>query len=369
MTPFRIEARSGAARAGVVTTPHGEFHTPSFMPVGTQGAVKALHPDEVRACGAEVVLCNAYHLALRPGADVVERLGGLHRFMGWDGPILTDSGGYQLVSLDAVARVDDDSATFVSPYDGSRMRVTPEDAIGIQRRLGADILMCLDHPVAWGADPGAMEAATVRTHRWAERCRAMHPGDGRLLFGIVQGGFEPASRVESARRITAIGFDGIAIGGLSVGEPLDVMLEMTALSVAEVPDSLPRYFMGLGTDAELLAAVALGVDMFDCVAPTRLARNGTALTPEGPINLRNAVYREDVRPIDERCPCAACERFSRAYLRHLFAAGEILAHRLVTVHNVTHLCALMAGARAAIREGTFALQHPAAGGRFAPVPR
>src|SRR5205807_175131 len=209
--------------------------------------------------------------------------------------------------------------------------------------------------------------ATERTHRWAQRCREAHPGGGRLLFGSVQGGFEVASRRDSAHAIAALGFDGVAIGGLSLGEPIDVMLEMTAVSVAEIPDDRPRYFMGLGTDAELLAAVALGVDMFDCVVPTRLARNGTALTPHGPINLRNARYREDVGPIDERCTCAACERFTRAYLRHLFAAGEILAHRLVTIHNVTHLCGLMAAARADICNGVFSLENAGARGRQAPI--
>ena len=368
MTAFRLEARCGSARAGVVTTPHGDFRTPAFMPVGTQAAVKTLHPAEVRACGVEVVLCNAYHLALRPGVDVVERAGGLHRFMSWDGPILTDSGGYQLVSLGGVTEVDDDAALFVSPYDGSRMRITPEDAVTMQTRLGADVLMCLDHPVAWGTGSDAVTDAAVRTHSWAERCRAVHPGGGRLLFGIVQGGFDATLRRESARAIGALGFDGVAIGGLSLGEPVEVMLEMTAASVSEIPGDVPRYFMGLGTDAEMLAAIALGVDMFDCVVPTRLARNGTALTTQGSLNLRNATYREDVRPIDEHCGCAACERFSRAYLRHLFAAGEILAHRLVTIHNVTHLSRLMAAARTAIVTGSFQKENASVRGQAAPAP-
>ena len=368
MTALDIEARSGAARAGTITTRHGVFRTPAFMPVGTQAAVKALHPDEVRGCGVEILLCNAYHLALRPGVDVVEGAGGLHRFMGWDGPILTDSGGYQLVSLGGVTAIDDEAAVFVSPYDGSRMRVTPEDAVDIQTRLGADVIMCLDHPVAWGAGAGTVTAAADRTHRWAERSRAVHPHDGRLLFGIVQGGFDAALRRDSARTISAMGFDGVAIGGLSLGEPLEVMLDMTEVSVSEIPDELPRYFMGLGTDSELLAAIALGVDMFDCVVPTRLARNGTALTPEGPLNLRNALYREDVRPIDARCDCAACERFSRAYLRHLFAGGEILAHRLVTIHNLTHLSRLMAGARAAISDGSFSKEVALTRGQASPEP-
>jgi len=323
------------------------------MPVGTHATVKALHPEEVRRCGVEVVLCNAYHLALRPGVDLIERAGGLHRFMGWSGPILTDSGGYQLVSLGGFACVDEDSATFVSPYDGTRRQVTPELAVLDQSRLGADIIMCLDHPVAWGTSDDAGKRATARTHLWAERCRTVHPGGGRLLFGIAQGGFRPDTRRESARAIATMDFDGVAIGGLAVGEPTDLMLSLAAESAAQLPPQLPRYFMGMGTDSELLALVELGVDMFDCVVPTRLARNGSALTPDGVLSLRNAAARDDLRPIDTGCPCGACTGFSRAYLRHLFAAGEILAHRMVSIHNITHLCGLMDGAREAIRSGRF----------------
>ncbi len=339
------------------------------MPVGTHATVKALHPDEVRATGVDILLCNAYHLALRPGIDLIERAGGLHRFMDWEHPILTDSGGYQLVSLVEVATVDDDGAVFVSPYDGSRLRVTPEDAVRNQARLGADVLMCLDQPVAHGTAPDVAREATERTHRWAERCRAAHPGDGRLLFGIAQGGFDAESRAESARFMTGLDFDGVAIGGLSVGEPVDTMLAMTAASVAELAPDRPRYFMGLGTDSELLAAVELGVDMFDCVVPTRLARNGSALTPGGRVSLRNAAASEDFGPIDPDCPCAACAGFSRAYLRHLFQSGEILAHRLVSLHNITHLARLMDAARAAIREGRFAEFRADRDGRLLSVPR
>ena len=353
MSAITVDAQDGAARTGSLATAHGPVRTPAFMPVGTHATVKALDPEEVRATGADILLCNAYHLALRPGADVIERAGGLHAFMGWDAPILTDSGGYQLVSLRDVVHVDDDAATFVSPFDGSRLRVSPEEAVALQARLGADVVMCLDEPVAWGSPDKAAAVATERTLRWAERCRAVHPGDGRLLFGICQGGFDRAARSAAARAITALDFDGVAVGGLSVGEPVDVMEEMTAASVAEVPVSTPRYFMGLGTDSELLAMIGLGIDMFDCVAPTRLARTGTAMTPAGRLTLRKAVHRDDLRPIDESCPCTACRRFSRAYLRHLFAAGEILGHRLVSIHNLTHLSRLMDGARAAIREGRF----------------
>lgn len=353
MNTFTIEARSGAARAGVLQTAHGTIHTPAFMPVGTHAAVRALHPDEVRAAGAEVLLCNAYHLALRPGVDVIERAGGLHSFMGWSGPILTDSGGYQLVSLRRVTRVDDEAADFVSPFDGTSMRVTPEMAIDIQVRLGADIVMCLDHPVAWGARDELVLAATARTHRWARRCREAMGAGGRLLFGIAQGGFDATRRSESARAVAAMGFDGLAVGGLSVGEPHDVMHSMLEASLAEFPDERPRYFMGLGTDAEIVAAVSAGVDLFDCVVPTRLARHATALTDQGRLSLRKAGYREDLRPLEPGCDCVACVSFSRAYLRHLFGTGDILAHRLVTAHNLTHMSRLMAGVRSAIVAARF----------------
>ncbi|MFZ0130384.1 MAG: tRNA guanosine(34) transglycosylase Tgt [Candidatus Dormiibacterota bacterium] len=366
---FATETVDGHARAGTLTTAHGTVRTPAFMPVGTHATVKALHPEEVRAAGIDILLCNAYHLALRPGLGVIERAGGLHRFMNWEHPILTDSGGFQLVSLAEVAGVDDEGATFVSPYDGSKLRVTPEDAVRNQARLGADVLMCLDHPVAHGTDPGDTREATERTHRWAERCRAAHPGGDQLLFGIAQGGFDAAARRESAQFVSGLDFDGVAIGGLAVGEPVETMLAMTEASVTELPAGRARYFMGLGTDAELLAAIALGVDMFDCVVPTRLARNGSALTPDGRLSLRNTAARDEYGPIDPECPCAACTGFSRAYLRHLFQAGEILAHRLVSLHNITHLARLMDGARSAIREGRFAAFRADRDGRLRSAPR
>ncbi|HSP65357.1 MAG TPA: tRNA guanosine(34) transglycosylase Tgt [Candidatus Deferrimicrobium sp.] len=364
MSAFTIDARDGAARTGRLRTAHGEVRTPAFMPVGTHATVKALDPDEVRAAGAEILLCNAYHLALRPGVDLIERAGGLHSFMGWDGPILTDSGGFQLVSLRAVVTVDEEGATFVSPYDGNRLRVTPEEAVGIQARLGADIVMCLDHPVAWGGTSLEAAQATERTHRWAARCRAVHPGEGRLLFGICQGGFDQEARAGSARAISSLDFDGVAVGGLSVGEPLEVMEAMTAVSVAEIPEDRPRYFMGLGTDRELLTMVALGIDMFDCVVPTRLARTGAAMTPSGRLALRRAAYRDDLRPLVEGCSCVACRRFSRAYLRHLIGAGEILGHRLLSIHNITHVSGLMAAAREAIVAGSFESFRAAAEARL-----
>jgi queuine tRNA-ribosyltransferase len=366
---FTVESIDGSARTGTLMTAHGPVRTPAFMPVGTHATVKALDPDEVHSTGVDILLCNAYHLALRPGIDLIEQAGGLHTFMGWNHPILTDSGGYQLVSLMEVTAVDDDAATFVSPYDGSRLRVTPEDAVRNQARLGADILMCLDHPVAHGTPEALAREATERTHRWAERCRAAHPGNGHLLFGIAQGGFDDAARRASARFMSDLDFDGVAIGGLAVGEPTDTMLLMAEASVAELAQDRARYFMGLGTDSELLAAIELGVDMFDCVVPTRLARNGSALTPDGRLSLRNAAARDDFGPIDPDCPCAACTRFSRAYLRHLFQSGEILAHRLVSLHNITHLARLMEGARSAIRDQSFRAFRAERDGRLTHLPR
>lgn len=352
-TCLTLTGVDGEARTGVLHTAHGDVPLPAFMPVGTHATVKGLLPAEILDTGAGIVLCNGYHLALRPGVELVERAGGLHRLMGWDGPILTDSGGYQVVSLEGVTELDDSGATFVSPYDGSRLRVTPEGAVALQARLGTDICMALDQPVAYGASAEQTAAAARRTHLWAERCRAAHPGAGRLLFGIAQGGFDAVLRAESARAVAALGFDGIAIGGLALGEPPPLMEAMARAALSELPDDRPRYVMGLGSDAELLALVAAGVDMFDCVLPTRLARTGTALTSRGRLPLRRSRHREDLRPIEAGCPCAACTGFSRAYLRHLVMADEMLAHRLVSLHNVTHLGRLMAAARAAIAEGGF----------------
>ena len=351
---LHIGATDGDARTGVLRTAHGEVRTPAFMPVGTHATVKACTPQEVRSAGADILLCNGYHLVLRPGVEMLERAGGIHAFMRWDGPILTDSGGFQMVSLQDVARIDDDGAVFVSPYDGSRLRVTPEDAVRAQGRIGADVVMCLDHPVGFGAGVAETSQAMRRTHTWAERCLAAHPGEGHLLFGITQGGFDAAMRRESARIVGRMGFDGVAVGGLALGEPPPVMEAMARAAVEELPEQLPRYVMGLGSDTELLAMVAIGIDMFDCVLPTRLARNGTLLTAGGRLSLRQAQWREDLRPVDEGCPCPGCEGgFTRAYLRHLFQAGEILAHRLASLHNLTHLGRLMDGARRAVAAGRF----------------
>lgn len=354
VSSLTLEAHDGRARTGVLHTAHGEVRLPAFMPVGTHATVKALHPDEVRAAGVDMLLCNGYHLTLRPGLEVIEKHGGLHRMMGWDGPILTDSGGYQIVSLGGITSLDDTGATFVSPYDGARMRVTPEDAVVAQARMGTDVIMALDQPVTFGASPESTAVATRRTHIWAERCRAAHPGGSQLLFGIVQGGFDPKLRRESAHAIVSLGFDGVAIGGLALGEPPPIMEAMAGAALEALPDGLPRYVMGLGSDTEVLAMIAAGVDMFDCVLPTRLARTGTALTRQGRLSLRNSVYREDLRPLQPGCPCPACSGFTRAYLRHLVQAGELLAHRLLSLHNLTHLAGLLADARRAIAAGCLA---------------
>ncbi|HEY6379449.1 MAG TPA: tRNA guanosine(34) transglycosylase Tgt, partial [Candidatus Dormibacteraeota bacterium] len=329
MSALTIAARDGRARTGLLRTAHGEVRLPAFMPVGTHATVKSLHPAEVRAAGVDMLLCNGYHLSLRPGVELIERHGGLHRMMGWDGPILTDSGGYQIVSLHGITSLDDGGATFVSPYDGARLRVSPEDAVGVQARTGADVIMALDQPVSFGASAAQAAAAARRTHLWAERCRGVHPGGTQLLFGIVQGGFDADMRRESARVIAGLDFDGVAIGGLALGEPPALMETMARAALEVLPPELPRYVMGLGSDAELLAMIGAGVDMFDCVLPTRLARTGTAMTTGGRLPLRNAAYRDDLRPLEAGCPCPACDRFSRAYLRHLVQAGELLAHRLL----------------------------------------
>jgi queuine tRNA-ribosyltransferase len=320
------------------------------MPVGTHGSVKACHPDEVARSGADMLLANFYHLALRPGIELIEHLGGLHRFMGWSGSILTDSGGYQLVSLGHLVEFDDEGVTLRSPYDGSRIRLTPEQVVAGEVRLGVDVAMVLDQPVGFGASPERARDATRRTHLWAQRCRQVAAGSS-LVFGIVQGGFEVESRRQSAALIGELGFDGVALGGLVLGEPGPVRFAAVAACVECLPERLPRYLMGLGSDLELLTAIAQGVDMFVCVGPTGVARPGVALTPGGRLALRRGRYRDDARPLEPGCQCPACQRFSRAYLRHLHLAGEILAHRMMSLHNLHHLGALMAEARAAIGAG------------------
>jgi queuine tRNA-ribosyltransferase len=340
------------ARLGRITTPHGEIATPAFAPVGTQATVKALDPRDLRELGAELILANTYHLYLRPGADVVASLGGLHSFMGWDGPILTDSGGFQVFSLAENRRVTDEGVEFRSPIDGSRHLFTPEMVVHTEEQLGADIIMVLDECAA-PDDRAYNEQALARTHAWAERCLHAQTRSDQALFGIVQGGIFPDLRRTSAEFLSGLGFPGYAIGGLSVGESKEEMLATLDITVPLLPNKKPRYLMGVGAPEDLLEGVARGVDMFDCVLPTRLARNGALFTRQGRINIRNARYERDAAPIEAGCGCATCQRFSRAYLRHLFKARELLAPRLATIHNVHFLLGLMRDIRAAIADGSF----------------
>jgi queuine tRNA-ribosyltransferase len=350
---FTLDAVDGAARAGTLWTAHGRVETPVFMPVGTKASVKALAPDELVALGAQIVLANTYHLHFRPGEDVIAELGGLHRFMGWDGPLLTDSGGFQIFSLADTRKLDADGVTFRNVYDGAAARFTPEVAMAIQRRLGSDIAMCLDECPPAGVARGDLAAAVERTSAWAERCRACEPAPGQLVFGIVQGGVDMGLRRESADAIAGLGFPGNAIGGLSVGEDRAATFDVTAQTAALLPAAKPRYFMGIGDPEGILRVIAAGVDMFDCVLPTRLGRTGAALTWEGRLNLKNARFARDPAPLDPDCACPACSRFSRAYIRHLVTQDEVLGLRLLTIHNVFFLLGLAGGARTAIREGRF----------------
>jgi len=351
---FRLEATDGAARAGVLRTSHGEIRTPAFMPVGTKATVKSLHPDELRALGADVILGNTYHLHFRPGEDVVERLGGIHAFSGWEGPILTDSGGFQVFSLrDTILRLDEEGVTFRSVYDGSEERFTPDGVAEIQRRLGADVAMCLDVCLPAGAPRAELERAVELTSLWAERQVDAPRADGQLRFGIAQGATDRELRTQSIEEVTGLPFDGFALGGLAVGESKEEMLDCVEWAAPLLPAAQARYFMGIGDPEGILEVIARGVDLFDCVLPTRTARTGSALTWEGRLNLRNARFRDDPRPLDADCSCPACERFSRAYLRHLVTQDEILGLRLLSLHNLGFVLDLTARARAAIEQGTF----------------
>jgi queuine tRNA-ribosyltransferase len=351
---FTVEATDGAARAGVLRTAHGEIRTPAFMPVGTKGTVKTLLPAEVRSVGADVILGNTYHLHFRPGEDVIEELGGLHAFSGWDGPILTDSGGFQVFSLrDTLARVDDDGVTFRSVYDGSEERLTPERVAEIQRRLGSDIAMCLDICSPADVSPREHEQAVRRTQLWAERQVDAPRAPGQLRFGIAQGGTDPELRGRSIEGIVGLPFDGFALGGLAVGESREEMLDTVGWAAALLPAERPRYFMGLGDAEGILEIIARGIDMFDCVLPTRTARTGSALTSRGRLNLRNARFARDPRPLEDGCGCAACAGFSRAFVRHLVNQHELLGLRLLTLHNLWFTLRLTAGAREAITRGAF----------------
>jgi queuine tRNA-ribosyltransferase len=353
---FRLIATEGAARAGEMTTAHGVVHTPCFMPVGTQAAVKGVHHDDVCAAGTELLLANTYHLMLRPGAERVAALGGLHTFMRWPGPMLTDSGGFQVMSLAALRKVTEQGVTFRSHLDGAMVELTPERAIEVQRFLGTDIAMQLDECVRLPADRAEIARAMKLSLRWAERCKRAFEGapPGHTLFGIVQGGDDQTLREESLRALAGIGFDGYAIGGLAVGESQEVMLQVVETTAAALPADKPRYLMGVGTPADLLEAIARGIDMFDCVLPTRNGRHGVAFTRFGPVNIKNARHADDPRPLDPESRCPAARDFSRAYLHHLFKAGEALGGTLLSVINLFYYQDLVAGARAAIAAGRFA---------------
>jgi queuine tRNA-ribosyltransferase len=344
---FEVLGTDGAARLGRIRTPRGDVETPAFMPVGTAAAVKGLTPEEAAGCGAGMILANTYHLFLRPGHETIAELGGLHRFMNWPGPILTDSGGYQVFSLAGLRKLDDDGVRFRSHIDGSTRALTPETSMAVQAALGSDVAMVLDECPALPAGHDQVAAAVARTTRWARRCREAYDGPG-VPFGIVQGGTSRELREQSARELLALDFPGYAIGGVSVGEPGEMISQVVGFTAELLPWSRPRYLMGVGTPADLVEAVAAGVDMFDCVMPTRNARNGTLFTSSGRLRIKRSQYARDPRPVDPDCPCDACRHYSRAYLRHLFVAGEILAMRLNTLHNLTYYLGLMARMREAI---------------------
>ncbi len=341
------------ARLGKIVTPHGDVRTPAFMPVGTQGTVKALLPEQIRSLEADIILGNTYHLYLRPGHRLIAALGGLHRFMNWPHPILTDSGGFQIYSLGALRRIAEEGVTFQSHIDGSTHFLSPETVVEIQETLGSDIMMCLDECIAYPATREEVERALARTARWGERCKKTHNNPEQALFGIIQGGVYPDLRRRGAEEMSSIGFDGYAIGGLSVGEPKALMLENLAATAPLLPEERPRYLMGVGTPEDLVEAVFHGIDMFDCVMPTRSARNGLLFTNGEKVVIKNARYREDGSPVDSECDCYTCQNYSRAYLRHLYVSGEILAMVLNTIHNLRHYLRLMERIREAIREGRY----------------
>ncbi len=355
--PVRFETLavdpSSRARVGLLRTPHGDLETPAFMPVGTQATVKGVTPDQLRATGSRMILANTYHLALRPGDEEVAAMGGLHSFMNWDGPILTDSGGFQVFSLAARARITEAGASFRSHLDGSLFELTPERAVSIQENLGADVAMCLDVCPALPAPREAIAAAVDRTVRWAARCKEAHSRPDQALFGIVQGGADEDLRSACAEALIALDFDGYAVGGVSVGEGRDQVRLALDVTTHRLPADRPRYLMGVGRPQDILDAIATGIDLFDCVLPTRNGRNGTCLTASGPVKFRNAGHRRDPRPIEVGCDCHACTHYSRSYLRHLFIANEMLGPILASIHNLRFLQRLTDRARGAIRAGRF----------------
>ena len=351
---FEIQAQSGAIRAGRVTLPRGGFVTPVFMPVGTRATVKAMGPEDLETLGAHIILSNAYHLYLRPGADIVEHLGGVQQFMGWNRLVLTDSGGDQIFSLKDLRRIRDQGVEFRSLVDGSAHFMTPEDNMRLQAALGSDVVMAFDVCPAADAPRDEVVRALDLTTQWARRCAAFELKPHQRLFGIVQGGLDPELRKQSAEQIVALNLPGYAIGGLSVGETQEQMLEIAASPAALLPADKPRYLMGVGMPLDIVRAAAAGIDMFDCVLPTRMARNGTVFTPTGRLVVRAGAYKDDARPIQEDCPCPACRRFSRAYIRHLFNTGEIMGPRLATFHNLTFYATMMHLMREAVLQGRFA---------------
>jgi queuine tRNA-ribosyltransferase len=354
---FTLHATSGAARRGTLTLPHGTVETPAFMPVGTYGTVKAMSPLELKEIGAEIVLGNTFHLWLRPGLDVIEAHGGLHRFMGWDGPLLTDSGGFQVFSLGALRKISEEGVAFQSPVNGDKLFLTPEESMRIQRVLNSDIVMIFDECTPYPADETTARESMQLSLRWAVRSQRAHEGNPNALFAIVQGGMFENLRDESLRELASMDFPGYAIGGLSVGEPKDDMQRILAHTAPQLPQNKPRYLMGVGTPEDLVNAVGQGIDMFDCVMPTRNARNGWLFTRTGDIKIRNAKHKLDTRPLDEQCGCYTCQHFSRAYLHHLQRVNEILGARLNTIHNLYYYQWLMKGLREAIvhdRFGDFA---------------
>ena len=357
MQPFSYElkhvCKQSGARLGVLHTPHGDIETPIYMPVGTAATVKAMTSREMEEIGTQILLSNTYHLHLRPGEDLIQEAGGLHTFMNWNKPILTDSGGFQVFSLSKIRTIREEGVTFQSHIDGSRHFIGPETSMDIQQALGSDIAMAFDVCTAYPCDYATAKENMERTHRWAERCKAYHTREDQALFGIVQGAFFKDLRIESAKALSDMDFIGYGIGGLSVGEPKPVMYEMLEEMMPYMPEHKPRYLMGVGSPDCLVEGVFRGVDMFDCVLATRIARNGTVFTRNGRLVIRNATYARDFRPIDDSCDCYACQHFSRAYIRHLFKAGEITAGRLASIHNLRFLIHLMEDIRQAIREDRF----------------
>ncbi|MCJ7729405.1 MAG: tRNA guanosine(34) transglycosylase Tgt [Sedimentisphaerales bacterium] len=356
MSGFEINCkdRNSAARRGVLRTAHGEVATPTFMPVGTAGAVKGITPEQLRQVGAEIILANTYHLMLRPGVDAIERVGGLHRFMGWDGPILTDSGGFQVFSLSSLTKIDDAGIEFASHVDGAKVYLDAEGATNMQNRLGCDIAMCLDQCPAFGCEQSELEKAVERTVRWAKRCKDAHASEAQMLFAIVQGGIDLSMRQRCSAELVGLDFDGYAIGGLSVGEGHENMIKTVQHTTPLLPEDKPRYLMGVGMPADIIAAVMAGVDMFDCVLPTRNARNAYAFTMAGPIRMRNNEHISDAGPIESACDCYACKHFSRAAVRHFFNVGEMLGPILTTIHNLRFYQRLMSEIRRHIEKGDLA---------------